>query len=133
LKSVKDGAPQVQNQNSEWTGGSNIEVWSADDHVACNRAGRPPEIIVDLIDNPADRTNRIDRSLGVSRMAPIFRLMSSGDLEVFLTNFLTSFATTAKPSPSSQARGPDNCTPGLNPNGPSLTVACNRHQCYKFR
>jgi hypothetical protein len=120
LKSVKDGAPQVQNQNSEWTGGSNIEVWSADDHVACNRAGRPPEIIVDLIDNPADRTNRIDRSIGVSRMAPIFRLMSP-------------VATTAKPSPSSQARGPDNCTPGLNPNGPSLTVACNRHQCYKFR
>jgi hypothetical protein len=42
LKSVKDGAPQVQNLNSEWTYGSSIRMWSGDDFVEYKRPGHPP-------------------------------------------------------------------------------------------
>jgi hypothetical protein len=42
LKSVKDGAPQVQNLNSKWTYGSSIRVWNRDHFVERERAGHPP-------------------------------------------------------------------------------------------
>ena len=37
----EDGAPKVQNLNSEWTYGSSIRVWSQDDSVEGKRPGHP--------------------------------------------------------------------------------------------
>ena len=45
LKSVKDGAPQVQNLNLELNYRNSIKLWSADDSVDHERAGHPPDII----------------------------------------------------------------------------------------
>jgi hypothetical protein len=43
LKSVKDGAPQVQNLNLEWTYGSSVRSWRVDDLSGIRRVGRPRE------------------------------------------------------------------------------------------
>jgi hypothetical protein len=42
LKTVKDGASQVQKLNSEWTYGSSIREWSAENLVEQIRSGHPP-------------------------------------------------------------------------------------------
>ena len=43
LKSVKDGAPQAQNLNSQWTYGSSIRPWNPDDFGA-QKGGPPPKM-----------------------------------------------------------------------------------------